>query len=159
MSTYTDWPPGPGWTFNDCYGWSAPKTFFDCDPYMWNDAVEIDPMWLPGHEDETEFAKLNAAVLTLIHEEKRLPTAEEFRKIQSEALPPNTLYWKALDFNEWTTPAEDVTFSQFGQPVDWSGTSWEEFIKDEKMKVAGYHESALASVKGVTARNLNHPLI
>ena len=176
-----------------------PREFSRCeDGFMFNTKtpVEIDPSWLPGHEDENKFCKFNAEILTIIHEEKRLPTKDEVREAASKYMPPEPLDWNSLTDslpeieNLWGeiegipsmwTVAEPLTFGEvspttyvtpdditltgtsnytttYGEPVPFE-LKWEDFVKDEGLKGTAYHNSALASVAGVTVRNLDHPLL
>jgi hypothetical protein len=139
---------------------------------------EINSKWLPGHETECNFAKLNSEVLTIIHEEKRFPTREELRKIRDENVPPVTfsfqdladmvvpLTWdeiEALDNKKqacWgyiDSPSisyEPKYEAKFTEPeCPWNGISYDDFIKSDPPT------SALASTKGVNKHNLNHRLI
>lgn len=105
------------------------------DSRQFDEPVTIDSKWLPGHEDESIFAKFNSEVLTLIHEEKRFPTKEELAKFSEETLAPEFKFdfasFSLFDTvernyesvgNLWgdlaavTGPGENITF-------DLSGTS------------------------------------
>ena len=136
---------------------------------------EINPKWLPGHETECDFAKLNSEVLTIIHEEKRFPTREELRKIRDETVPPVKfsfqdladtvvpLTWdeiEALDGKQSCWGYVDINYEPslyFNEPMEpecpWNGITYEDFIKNDPPK------TALASTRGITKHNLNHRLI
>ena len=59
-----------------------------------------------------------------------------------------------------TSPAAgNTTITTYGETVSWDGISWEDYAKDENLKNTGYQVSALASIKGITSKNLNHHLI
>lgn len=96
-----------------------------------DDQFEIDPKWLPGHEAECDFAKMNSEVLTIIHEEKRFPTKEELVKIRNETMPPQLFSWQELNETRETILSSAKT---------WNDLFCNEFPLEEepKQKCWGY---------------------
>ena len=164
-------------TFN---GEPYPGFFKDLcnDTSFLTEPVAISNQWLPSHEDECDFAKFNSEVLTVIHEEKRFPTKEELQTIFLESIPTptenvwgnikfgdhsdsfafdNCFWFRGQDENGTSPAAGNTTYTTYGEPLQWDGASWQEFIQEDLP--SEYQASALTSTKGVTDKNLNHRLL
>lgn len=136
-------------------------------PYKLDEPFEIDTKWLVGHETESDFAKFNSEVLTIIHEEKRFPNKDELIKIRNDTVPPMMFTWdeitketapKCWGYIDNVNVSQEVLYEPIGfdewDITRFNGMSWEDFVKADDVP-----KSALASTSGINKHTLNHRLI